>query len=561
MLFVLTPLIVLIATASRLSARTTERRLAALRVLGLSAKRTRRVLAAETSVLATVGALGGAAIWRIARPFSQPVGVGSLNWWADDVSIAPPIVGIVIVAVAAITAAIALIGANPTVESPGQGRPHRAAPPTRRWRPFVLATGLVLLTSSYILASTLADNVWFAIFAAGNLLTAIGLAFSVPSFARLAAGILDRSQKSAAATLASRRLRYEPTAVGRVIAAMLIVVFAGGFAQALLAAFDHAYAGDGETNKRAADAPIVLSLNGITNPDIAMLEQTEGTAAVVETIQSSANNADAMIMLADCDTMVMLSAATDPATCDNTVAQPLTSNFRPEITPPQARTVLANALQTVGYTGRIGEPLPSEIFTGVDQEGSTIGGDIRLAPELATERTEPVLSNVSIVIDANADPTEVAARIAGLEPTGQPFGLDDIERLRFADSYRTLVNAAMIFTLVISLGSAALAATDRAIERRRTATHLAALGVPASTQRKAEVLTTMTPLVLGLAVAVVGAGISGSSYLEWGEPGLRLPLASSIVILVTGLGCAAAAASIAAAATATRPSPDRLRTE
>lgn len=560
-LFVLAPLVVLIATASRLAARTTERRLAALRVLGLSAKRTRRVLAAETTVLATIGALAGAAIWATIRPFSQRVGIGSLNWWAADVSIAPLVVGIVIAVIVAVTAVIALVGANPTVESPGQGRANRAAPPTRPWRPVVLATGLVLLASSYIFTTPLSDNVWFAVFALGNLLTALGLAFSVPSFARLAAGILGRWRNSTAATLASRRLRYEPTAVGRVIAAMLIVVFAGGFAQALLAAFDHAYAGDGETNERAAGAPIVLSLNGIADPDVSVLDQTAGTVAVVESVRSNKENADASILLADCAAMVMLSTSTDPETCDNTVAQPLISSFRPEIAQPQARMVLANALATVGYTGGIGEPLRSEIFIGVDRDGSTVGGDIRIAPELAGMRTGPSVSNVSIVVDPNADPTEVAARIAGLEPTGDLYGLNDIGRLRFADSYRTLVNAAMIFTLVISLGSAALAATDRAIERRRTAAHLAALGVPARTQRKAEILTTMTPLALGLVVAVLGAGISGSSYLEWGEPGLRLPLASSIVILLTGLGCAAAAAGLAAAATGTRPTPDRLRTE
>ncbi|CAN5716003.1 FtsX-like permease family protein [soil metagenome] len=560
-LFVLAPLVVLIATASRLSARTTERRLAALRVLGLSAKRTRRVLAAETSVVATIGALVGAAVWAIARPFSQRVGIGSLNWWADDISVPPPIIGIVITVVVALAAVIALLGANPTVESPGQGRANRAAPPTRRWRPVVLATGLVLLASSYIVTSSLPDNTWFAIFALGNLLTALGLAFSVPTFARLAAGILDRKRGSTAATLASRRLRYEPTAVGRVIAAMLIVVFAGGFAQALLAAFDHAYAGDGETNERAADAPIVLSLNRVADPDISALDQSEGTVAVVETISSTDENADALILLANCDTMVMLSPATDPATCDNRVPQPLVSSFLPEASPLRPTPALADALAAVGYTGDIGGPLASEIFTGVGRDGSTIGGDIRLAPELATLRSGPSVSNVSIVIDPDSEPTRVAARIAGLEPTGELSGLDDIGRLRFADSYRTLVNAAMIFTLVISLGAAALAATDRAIERRRTAAHLAALGVPAKTQRKAEVLTTMTPLALGLIAAVVGAGLSGSSYLEWGEPGLRLPLASSAIILLTGLGCAAVAAGIAAAATSTRPTPDRLRTE
>lgn len=561
-LFTLVPVVVLIATAARLSARTNERRLASLRLLGLAARQTREVLAVETASVALVGALAGAVAWAVLRPLSQRTGAGSLKWWAADINLSTTTVMCTIIAIVALAAVIAVIGANPAVEHPIRTRRNAQAQRPGRWRLALLATGLGLLTCSLVFAGRFTnDNTWFAVFALGNTLTAIGLVASVPAFGRLSAALLDRLGRSPSAMLASRRLRHEPSAIARVIAGMLLIVFAGGFAQGLLVAFDHAYAGAGaEIHPDAGDSPIILTLSSGGEPDLTAINEIPGVDRVVETLGFDFG----FVLLATCDTMATLSRAHDPSRCDDDVAQPLDFAFFDRVDGPvpstPERSMLPDLLAAAGYEGPIGAPMSSEIFLGVARDGSTPGGDIRIAPTLADPRQADT-TNALVVLEPTASAQSVAARMKAAEPAARVNGLDDIERLRFADTYRTLVNAAIIFTLTISLAAAAMAATDRAIERRRNSTHLAALGVPGRVQRRAEVLTTLTPLAAGLTIAVAGAAISGSAYLEWGEPGLRIPLVNIGTILATGLICSLVAALIATSATATSPTPDRLRTE
>lgn len=563
-LFTLAPVAVLIATSARLSARTSERRLASLRLLGLSARQTRWVLAVETSSVALVGALAGAGAWAALRPLSQRTGAGSLQWWATDINLSTTAMVLTIASIVALAAVIAVIGANPAVEHPIRTRRNAQARRPSRCRFDVLGMGLCLLTCSLVFAGRFSnDNSWFAVFALGNTLTAIGLVASVPALGRLSAFVLDRFGRSPSALLASRRLRHEPSAIARVIAGMLLIVFAGGFAQGLLVAFDHAYAG-AEDTPNARDSPVILTLNTAGQPDLTAINEIPGIAQVVATLGFDIGSNNGSILFASCDTMAMLSRAHDPARCDDDVAQPLDAAFFDRVEVPNAptpeRTILPELLAAVGYEGSIGAPMPSEIFIGVAQDGSTPGGDVRIAPSLA-HLGKADTTNAFVVLEPTASAQSVAARLKAAEPASSVNGLNDIERTRFADTYRTLVNAAIIFTLTISLAAAAMAATDRAIERRRNSTHLAALGVPARVQRSAEVLTTLTPLAAGLTIAVTGAAISGSAYLEWGEPGLRIPLASIGTILATGLTCSIVAALVAMSATATSPTPDRLRTE
>ena len=565
-LFTLVPVAVLIATAARLSARTNERRLASLRLLGLAARQTRGVLAVETASVALVGALAGAVAWAALRPWSQRTGAGSLKWWAADIDLSTTTVMFTIIAIVALAATIAVIGANPAVEHPIRTRRNAQAQRPGRWRLALLATGLGMLTCSLVFAGRFTNgNTWFAVFALGNTLTAIGLVASVPAFGRLSATLLDRFGRSPSAMLASRRLRHEPSAIARVIAGMLLIVFAGGFAQGLLVAFDHAYAGAAaEINPDAGDSPIILTLNSGGQPDLTAINQIPGVDRVVETLGFDVGSNYGFVLFATCDTMAMVSRAHDPSRCDDDVAQPLDFAFFDRVNAPvpstPERSMLPDLLAAAGYEGPIGAPMSSEIFLGVARDGGTPGGDIRIAPTLADPRQADT-TNAFVVLEPTASAESVAARMKAAEPAARVSGLNDIERARFADTYRTLVNAAIIFTLTISLAAAAMAATDRAIERRRNSTHLAALGVPGRVQRRAEVLTTLTPLAAGLTIAVAGAAISGSAYLEWGEPGLRIPLVNIGTILAIGLICSLVAALIAMSATATSPTPDRLRIE
>ena len=208
----------LIAVSSRLSARSQERRISALRLVGLSGRRARRVLTVETGAVALTGSIVGAVVWTIVRPASEQVGLGPLRWWADDVSLSPLTFIAVAASVVALSVAASLFGANPAVEQPFRSRRNAAAPAPRTWKAASLVLGSALLIVAAVTASSFEDNQWLVLFLAGNFLTAVGLMLAVPHLARLCAWALRSLKPTPARLLAARRLSFEPTAIGRVIA-------------------------------------------------------------------------------------------------------------------------------------------------------------------------------------------------------------------------------------------------------------------------------------------------------------------------------------------------------
>ncbi len=64
-IFVLLPMLVFVATNARLSARTRQRRLAALRIIGMTTPQAAAVAAFEVAFASFAGALAGVALWRV----------------------------------------------------------------------------------------------------------------------------------------------------------------------------------------------------------------------------------------------------------------------------------------------------------------------------------------------------------------------------------------------------------------------------------------------------------------------------------------------------------------
>lgn len=81
---VLLPLAVFLSVCARLSAAARTRRLAALRLLGLSRKGTQRVNAAETVAAAFLGAVLGLGIYEVANQLVSRVGVPGFKWYPSD---------------------------------------------------------------------------------------------------------------------------------------------------------------------------------------------------------------------------------------------------------------------------------------------------------------------------------------------------------------------------------------------------------------------------------------------------------------------------------------------
>lgn len=240
---VLLPLGILLVTVGRLSAATRDRRLAALRVLGLGPSRTRAVGAAEAGMLAGAGALVGAALaFGIALLVPTTVVPGGSH--TDPLRLSPlgalaVVVGLVVLAALSSTAGTWRLTTMPLAQRSTSVR--RLPLP---WALVPLGAGL-LLTGWVALGmpgtvKTMEDgSIVGGIVRLGDvrtssvpvslavgaciLLLAVGAAYVPALLTAWTAGLLVRSRRTAA-VLAGRGVQTEPTSVSRVVASVGVVV-------------------------------------------------------------------------------------------------------------------------------------------------------------------------------------------------------------------------------------------------------------------------------------------------------------------------------------------------
>ncbi|WP_147916187.1 FtsX-like permease family protein [Ruania zhangjianzhongii] len=238
LLFLLVPAVILLVTVGRLSSAVRDRRLAALRLLGLSPWRTRLVAAVENGVLALVGALLGAGVMALVLAWLGPALVDT--GWMDQAPRTSVVAGVTVVLV--VTVVSVLVGTASTWERelPGRGRAEATRHTPGIWRLGVLLVGLGLLGGLWMLEPHTRLQVWlFAPFLlGGGVLTAVGIALTIPLLTSWCARGLVRSAR-VAPRLAGRAIQNDPVGPSRVVAGLGVVTFLTVAALAFLGAFEN----------------------------------------------------------------------------------------------------------------------------------------------------------------------------------------------------------------------------------------------------------------------------------------------------------------------------------
>jgi predicted lysophospholipase L1 biosynthesis ABC-type transport system permease subunit len=140
-------------------------------------------------------------------------------------------------------------------------------------------------------------------------------------------------------------------------------------------------------------------------------------------------------------------------------------------------------------------------------------------------------------------------------------GIDSPDRGRLISTYTSLITAATIVAILLSLAATLAAVADRSLERRRHAAHLTALGLPPNTLRNAETLTLVTPLAIGIVVAGLATIFSAFTYFQLAESPIELPISSVAIIFgIAAVGAAFTAITAYTTTSVTHPTT-ALRTE
>ena len=229
------PVLVLIWTATRLSAARREERLAILRLVGGTPNQVRSIAAVEAAVGAALGSVLGVAVFLVARWFLPWILPPDARFFPSD--LAPPVwaASLVVIATPMFAVGVAWLALGRVISSPlrvarRSGRRPRIVLPA-----IVLAVGLGLWIAGVPLNDTIERGHWGdGWYLSAWVSTSLGILLVSPWVGTRGASSLARLSRGAGAWLGARRLSYDGRAANRVTAGVVAVTFAASVAAGLL---------------------------------------------------------------------------------------------------------------------------------------------------------------------------------------------------------------------------------------------------------------------------------------------------------------------------------------
>lgn len=143
---VLLPLGIFLSVCARLSAASRTRRLAALRLLGLSVKGTQRVNAAETVVAALLGAVLGLGEYWVLNQVMSRAGLPALRWYPGDGALSPTTIAVCLIGCPALAWFVGRRSAREAAVNPLAVRRTALPRPPSKWGALLLITGVGIVS-------------------------------------------------------------------------------------------------------------------------------------------------------------------------------------------------------------------------------------------------------------------------------------------------------------------------------------------------------------------------------------------------------------------------------
>ena len=546
----LVPTLVFVITSTRLSAASRERRLAAMRLVGATPAQTRLMAAVESGVSAVAGSLLGVGLFFALRPVVASLSLAGYRWFASDMA---PSVGSVlgVVVVAPVLAVLAaMVGLRRLIVTPlGVARRARVrrAGPVRLILPVI---GLVGLGLCWVARDTIDGGGPVSLLALGISFFAVlgGVALVAPWLGAAAAPLLTRRQRGAGALMGARRLQADPTAAGRVVGAMALLVCGAGVILALL---PPALAARGGEPDLAVDLPassvVVFAYAPANSARFARSVKTlDGVTAVAPLFslpaQEDPNGGGTTgrdYVIADCAELGRATGLHLPRCGPDTVyvrkGHPVPGWVRPG-------AVFRSRLED----GRV---VPLRIPTTVQRADLPAYLPVFVPPDAVPAWAARSLIAYTTLIGTDGSPAaaeqirnEVARlRIPSKVTTPAEALADANVDIRH---WTSLVDLGIAAALAIALANLLIVTIDHVNERRRPVAVLAACGVPLGVLRRSIAVEIGLPLATAilvatataLAVAWILAAIIGQPMIvPAGRMAVFFALAAGAVAVVTAL--------------------------
>ncbi|MFF3381047.1 ABC transporter permease [Streptomyces sp. NPDC002680] len=539
---VLLPLGVFLSVCAKLSAASRNRRLAALRLLGLSARGTQRVNAAETVVAALLGAVLGLGEFWLLNQIMARTGLPGLKWYPGDGALSASTVAVCLLGCPALAWFVGRASARAAATNPLSTRRTAAPRSPRVWGALLLVTGLGVVVGYCATGLTAhpaqSDGVNALLVPAGVLLTGLGLVLTLPLLSYALARRLARSG-NLTLNLAMRRNEVEPGSAMRVVTGLVLLVFCASLAQGVLVELDQVSRSDSPTQEYG------LSLSALSTDQQRRLREIPGVDTDVlvmhhvDDLQSDTDDDQADALVATCAQLAALVRRVEGCVDGEVLAM---SDPNAPVTPFTASTY------TLEKDGRrtsfkVAVPKAQLLYSG--QEVTNVGDASLIIPP-GRLPAGAVPASATLVLASSSDPSVVRSvldRIGAVAPTADvdPTGVN-VEALQQIAVVETLLALGMVMGLVIGVAAFLVSVTDRAVERRPQVTALALIGARARTLRTVQCLQVVLPLAVGLLLALVAGKLSESAYLVtgggevfWDGAGVPLLLAATLGVLAVAI--------------------------
>jgi hypothetical protein len=490
----LLPILILIATASRLSAARREQRFAAMRLVGATPRQISVVSAVEAAVAAVAGVAVGLALFFVFRPLlyhvpftGAPLAQGDLSLHWIDIVLA--VIGVPVAAVVSARLALRRVQISPL----GVNRRASSRPP-RIVRIIPLLAGIAVLAYFDAVGKPGSNGSQILEVLVGFVLLIVGLVLAGPWFTTAGSRLMVKRASRPATLIAGRRLLDNPKAAFRFISGLVIALF---IASAAIGALSSVAAtnssGGGSVGKdtladpfcsfSTTNCPVSAEVPSVPGQVLAELSTTPGVRAVtlVHQSPSQAPERNSFGLVA----------------CDQLAKTPAIGKCAPGAT-------VAN----IGY-------FLSNLLGHNSHASSTVWPSAQLS---AASAARLPVDAVVVATDGSTGSLERAR--TSLEQAfpfqGGGVAVDalDPSTARLLAMIQDMTDVIIVASLIIAACSLAVNIAAGLGERKRPFSLLRLTGVPIAVLRRVVALESALPLLLVAAVSIVVGLVSAALYLH-----------------------------------------------
>ncbi|WP_410643486.1 FtsX-like permease family protein [Amycolatopsis sp. lyj-346] len=506
----LLPLLIFVTTASRMGAAQRERRLAALRLIGLDARQVKRVAAAESLVGAAIGLAAGIGFFALLRTFVADILPFGLRIFPEDFVPSWPLAGVIVLLVPGLAVGSALFGLRRTIVEPlgvvRQGKPMR-----RRmwWRWALTATGALFLAATLAFERGNGDTAGALALAVGSVFLLVGVAALLPWLVERLVERLHGGPPSW--QLAIRRLQLDSGTASRVVSGLVVVLAGTILIQGVITSLG---GGDRwESPAGVAAVPVRVHTTAAHEAEVAGLVTSAAGVTGTHPARSLAFRSGQgrhYGVVGDC---VALKARVDIGGCtDGDVFY---------VVPAEGGAAPSGRLRLQGFSHGRDVLGPEWTVPGnirLVRPGGTITGDSLLVTPGALGGLTLPDSAVAVYVAGAGDPEVLADNVArAVGPLAWNATVSSSDYLtdyaardqRMVASFRSVLIAASLFVLAVAAMSLLMLSIEQISERRRPLAALSAAGVPIGVLARGALWQTGIPVVVGVVLAVAaGLGLA-----------------------------------------------------